>query len=51
MKKSHKHTALSTRVCVVEGCGKRIKQRLVELSKKTPIDMCYKHFTALNQAK
>jgi len=48
MKKSHRFNELSTRVCQVNGCHKRIKARLVlkeeqdSINKKFPL--CYKHY-------
>jgi len=48
MKKPRKFDELSTRVCEIKGCHKRIKIRLVEkenqeeINKKFPL--CYKHY-------
>ena len=46
MKKSHKHTDLSNRVCFEEGCDKHIKQRLVDLK---DAKYCYKHGKTTNK--
>lgn len=44
-KKSHNYLELSNEVCVVEGCRKRIKQRLVETTKKPRGGRkCYRHY-------
>lgn len=44
-KKSHNYLELSDVVCAVEGCRKRIKQRLIE-EKKRPRSgwLCYNHY-------
>jgi len=41
MKKSHKHTELSDKVC--RDCGKRLKKRLVETKSPKHITRCYPH--------
>lgn len=40
MKKSH--LELSNVVCSIKGCGKRLKQRVVDL--KPTASLCYEHF-------
>lgn len=41
MKKSHRHSDLSDRVCMAPGCHKLIKQRMVETKDAR---LCYEHF-------
>ena len=43
MKKSHKHTELSSKVCCVRGCSKHLKKRLTEAKLPKHITRCYIH--------
>jgi hypothetical protein len=57
MKKSHHFTELSNKVCDVEGCGRKIKERLTDgadwTGKKEPrnITKCFHCYSALRKAE
>lgn len=51
MKKAHKYNKLSKQTCLIPGCDRKIKQRIVDQkSKHTPI-ICYKCWIDIEKNK